>query len=151
MYLEDTEVEIDYLTSGDTITYGKNLRKLRMQLFNEHFDANLNDHHLQRLFKHPFSDEFMSYLNEVSVKNSQIYSEIFQCIPDDSIRTWGEFKRTAKNRCYFDIAAEKSKLHGVGEESTTGSTIFTTFASVQERLQEIRGRVVRFSISVSVQ
>lgn len=144
LYLEDTEVEIDYLPSGDTITYGKNLRKLRMQLFNEHFDANLNDHHLQRLFKHPFSDEFMAYLNEVSVKNSQIYSEIFQCFPDDSIRTWGEFKRMAKNRCYFDIAAENSKLHGVGEESTTGSTIFTTFTSVQERLQEIRGRVVRF-------
>jgi len=63
-------------------------------------------------------------------KNTEVFRQVFRCVPDDSVHTWSEYKRFVPAH----VLACHSALADVPDED------------IQHKLQEIRGHLVEFPL-----
>ncbi|KAF9932766.1 hypothetical protein BGZ67_004583 [Mortierella alpina] len=79
----------------------------------------------------PLHDEFYeSWWKRVARTNTEIFREVFRCVPDDSVETWDQYRAFVPN----------PKKILTGHVAMEGATV----EGVRERLQKVTGHLVEF-------
>lgn len=127
MIVEDGH-QIPALLNGQPTKVARAVRALRVRLFQEHLgllDLPFTDP-LVEMLNDPTADGFYNgVLRKQASLNTQIFRELFHCVPDDCVDTWEEYRRFT----------ETPRAHIVDDELGINSF---------ERLDAIKGSVVLF-------
>ncbi|KAF9924044.1 hypothetical protein BGZ65_008544, partial [Modicella reniformis] len=79
----------------------------------------------------PLHDDFYEgWWKRVAVTNTEIFREVFRCVPDDTVETWDEYRNFVPN-------PKKTLTGHVAMEDATVD-------QVKERLQKVTGHLVEF-------
>ncbi|KAF9181195.1 hypothetical protein BGZ51_005587 [Haplosporangium sp. Z 767] len=83
------------------------------------------------IVRDPLHDDFYeSWWKRVAQTNTEIFREVFRCVPDDSVETWSDYKAFIPD----------SKKILLGHVAMEGATV----EKVTERLQKVTGHLVVF-------
>jgi len=153
--IEDTDM-IPSKMNGQDYHAGKFAATLRRHLFKEHtgllpsvdhitmtaaakapphpheFDhANLS--HEDRIVEDPLSDKFYyHHWLAIANKNTEIFRELFHCVPDDNVTTWDEYKEFVPN-------STKITTGHIFSENITASDI-------ERKMAQVKGHLVHFPL-----
>lgn len=89
-------IEVDITFNGVPFKAAKCVRDLRIRLFREHLGllSLPDDDPAVLALSDPVCDEFYhGVLRRQASVNTQIYRELFHCLPDDVVDSWEEYKR----------------------------------------------------------
>jgi phosphatidylserine/phosphatidylglycerophosphate/cardiolipin synthase-like enzyme len=93
--VEDEE-QLHATLNGQATTVARKVRELRVQLMQEHLGLlhlPASDPAVKMLLD-PTPDAFYhDVLRQQAARNTQIYRELFHCVPDDCVDTWEEYRR----------------------------------------------------------
>ncbi|KAI8143329.1 hypothetical protein BJV82DRAFT_612344 [Fennellomyces sp. T-0311] len=110
---------------------------LRMQLFKEHLgvlDSNEDMKRQDTLAMDPLHDEFYyGVWNKIAKANTDIYRNVFRCVPDDTVSTFEEHRRFVPDPMRIS-AGHVANPWSMNEEQ------------IQTELSKIRGHLVTFPI-----
>lgn len=130
--LVEDEARIEATLNSSKVLISPKIRELRISLLKEHLglldqpdtDANV------RLLDDPVSDDcYYNLIRYTASLNTQIYRELFRCVPDDVADSWDEYKRfTEKPKVDF-LASD---LGGI---------------DLMQNLSAIRGNLVLFPLN----
>jgi phospholipase D1/2 len=92
----EDECQVEATLNGKSVTVGKKVKELRIRLLQEHLGL-LHLHTTDarvRALEDPTSEHvFVEVLRKQASRNTQIYRELFHCVPDDCVDTWEEYRR----------------------------------------------------------
>ncbi|KAI4372290.1 hypothetical protein MLD38_010537 [Melastoma candidum] len=151
--IEDKEF-VDSTMNGELWKAGKFSHSLRCSLWMEHLGLHPGEAHR---VKDPLSDSTYRDLWLATAKeNNSIYHDVFNCIPNDSIRSRAALRqsmsqskeRVGQNTIDLGIAPQKVVIKG-GEGNTTAT--MTTTTDPMERLRGVKGHLVSFPLEFMCQ
>lgn len=131
MVVEDARKQ-DSILNGHACQISPKVRELRVRLFKEHLGLSkiAPSDALIRLLDDPVCPEFyFDQLRYTASLNTQIYRELFHCIPDDCVTSWDEYRRFA----------EKPSVQSV-DPNIVG-------IDLMENINRIRGHIVLFPLN----
>lgn len=127
LIIEDRE-QIPATLSGRRVTVSRRIRELRIRLLQEHLgllQLPFADPQVELLLD-PTADAFYhDVLRKQASRNTQIFRELFHCLPDDCVDSWEEYRRFT----------ETPRVHVVDEQLGINSL---------EMLNAIKGNIVLF-------
>lgn len=131
LQIED-DVKEDASFNGVKCKISPKVRELRVKLFKEHLGLLNHDvsDPLVKQLDDPVSDAFYhQQLRFTASLNTQIYRELFHCVPDDCADSWDEYKRFT----------EKPSVQSV-DPNIIG-------IDMMENIKQIRGHIVMFPLN----
>lgn len=94
LVIEDADEFPIQLFDGSDVSVGRKIQELRIRLWQEHLGLlgePFNSPSVQ-ILKDPLNPKvYTNLLRERASRNTQIYRELFHCVPDDSVETWSEY------------------------------------------------------------
>lgn len=127
LIIEDREQTPSTL-GGQRVTVSRRIRELRVRLLQEHLgllQLPFADPQVELLLD-PTADAFYhDVLRKQASRNTQIFRELFHCLPDDCVDSWEEYRRFT----------ETPRVHVVDEQLGINSL---------EMLNAIKGNIVLF-------
>lgn len=94
LVVEDSDEIPVKLFDGTEIVVGRKVQELRIRLWQEHLGLlgePYDSPSVQRL-KDPLDPTvYHDLMRQQAARNTQIYRELFHCVPDDSVETWREY------------------------------------------------------------
>lgn len=94
LVVEDSDQVPVNLFNGTRILVGKKVQELRIRLWQEHLGLlgePFNSPSVQ-ILKDPLDPKvYHDLMRQQAARNTQIYRELFHCVPDDSVETWQEY------------------------------------------------------------
>lgn len=94
LVVEDEDRVPVTLSTGEVLLAGRKVQELRMRLWQEHLGllAEASDSPLIRSLADPLDDAvYHGLLRQQAARNTQIYRELFHCVPDDYVESWAEY------------------------------------------------------------
>jgi phospholipase D1/2 len=131
MVVEDSN-KIDVTMNGQRCQISPKVRELRVRLFKEHLGliGRPESDPVVQLLNDPVCPEFYhDVLRYTASLNTQIYRELFHCIPDDCADSWEEYKRFAEKP---SIQAADPAVVGI---------------DMMENIKKIQGHIVMFPLN----
>lgn len=119
---------IEGTLNDQPVSVSKKVRELRMRLFQEHLgllELPFTDPRIEILADPTSQECYYGTLRKHAALNTQLFRELFHCLPDDCVDTWEEYKRFT----------EIPRVHVVDEELGINSL---------EMLNSIQGSLVMF-------
>ena len=86
-------VEDEEFYAIDGMRVGKRVSELRMKLWREHMDLPADLAYLNPLDEAAYAQ----LVKSPAATNTQIYRELFHCVPDDSVQSWSEYTLFVEN------------------------------------------------------
>ncbi|KAI3632485.1 hypothetical protein MIR68_009591 [Amoeboaphelidium protococcarum] len=114
------------LGESASVSCSKSVRDLRLQLFQEH--SGLSFEYLASNF--PSQDALFSMWKDIAESNTNLYRQLFSCIPDDYIQTWSEYDK-------WKSISTKDRLAG-------HLIVQETPEKTEEMLNRIHGHLVQY-------
>lgn len=94
LVVEDSDKVPIKLFDGTEIQVGRKIQELRIRLWQEHLGLlgdPFNSPSVQMLMDPLDPKVYFNLLRQRASRNTQIYRELFHCVPDDSVETWDEY------------------------------------------------------------
>lgn len=150
----------DFITTrmnGEEWQAGRKAHELRCRIFREHLGLSTetqmrvlahlppfvrpsHQHHssvikdiayrANRLLEDPLSRQFFDLWTTTAQRNTEVYRDMFRCVPDDTVRTWDQYKE------FMPDVEKVLRCHTVKKEMTK--------RQVRHKLSEIQGHLVEF-------
>ncbi len=80
---------------GSERVAGKSISALRLRLWSEHMALTVGE--ATSLLDPLNSEVYNSLVKDPAARNTQIYRELFHCVPDDSVQSWREYALFTEN------------------------------------------------------
>ena len=133
LVVEDSdEINVE-LFDGNKILVGRKIQELRIRLWQEHLGL-LGEPFSStsvKSLKDPLNPKvYFDLLRESAARNTQIYRELFHCVPDDSVETWSE----------YSIFIDKPDTSKIDKETWNGF-------NVMANLNLVKGNLVLFPLN----
>ena len=133
LVVEDS-VEIPIkLFDGSELLVGKKVQELRIRLWQEHLGllGEPFDSPKVQILNDPLKPEvYTNLLRQQAAINTQIYRELFHCVPDDSVETWAEYA----------LFVDKLDASKIDQERWNG-------IDVMENLNLVKGNLVFYPLN----
>lgn len=95
LVVEDSAKVLVKLSDGSILHAGQKVQQLRLRLWREHLgllDESLSDSSMVKSLEDPLNDTmFYEVWLQRASRNTQIYRELFHCLPDDYVESWSEY------------------------------------------------------------
>lgn len=83
---------------------------IKMRLTNTAVNIKQTNHkHTDNLVKDPLSEQFLDLWKSTAQKNTEIYRDVFKCLPDDTVTSWEEYKKFTKNTQHVPYSHPETK------------------------------------------
>ncbi|KAG5513409.1 hypothetical protein PMAC_001473 [Pneumocystis sp. 'macacae'] len=93
-----------------------------------------------KAFSDPLSDHFFEDIwDRIAQKNTEIYREVFRCMPDNEVRTWKDYYRYKKyaERFMHRYETEKANINSIHENSESLPIYYQETKLSVNRIEEI--------------
>lgn len=133
LVVEDANELPQELSDGSRILIGRKVQELRIRLWQEHLGllGEAFTSPMVQSLKDPLNPKvYFNLLRETASRNTQIYRELFHCVPDDSVETWAE----------YSLFVDKPDTSKIDQVTWNG-------IDVMANLKLIRGNLVLFPLS----
>lgn len=133
LVIEDSDVIDVELFDKSRILVGKKVQELRIRLWQEHLGflgEPFNSPSVQ-ILKDPLNPKvYFDLLRQRASRNTQIYRELFHCVPDDSVESWAEYA----------LFVDKPDTSKIDKETWNG-------IDVMANLNLVQGNLVQFPLN----
>lgn len=127
LVVEDAdEVEVK-LFDGNVLRAGRKVQELRIRLWQEHLGLlpePFNSELVQSLADPLDPKVYFDLMRQRASRNTQIYRELFHCVPDDSVETWAE----------YSLFVDKPDTSKIDQETWNGIDVMANLKLVQGNL-----------------
>ena len=104
--------KIDSIMDGKKYMASNYAKSLRKHLMAEHLGKNLDD----KILDDPLNEELWTYIHSQAKVNAAIYSDIFDCFPDNKFKTFADLKK----RKIIKTEEDKEELKKKYKQSSLG-------------------------------
>ena len=104
--------KIDSIMDGKKYMASNYAKSLRKNLMAEHLGKNLDD----KILDDPLNEELWTYIHSQAKVNAAIYSDIFDCFPDNKFKTFADLKK----RKIIKTEEDKEELKKKYKQSSLG-------------------------------
>ena len=121
------------LFDGTEILVGRKVQELRIRLWQEHLGllGETFDSEIVQSLSDPLDPKvYFDLMRQRASRNTQIYRELFHCVPDDSVETWAE----------YSLFVDKPDTSKIDQETWNG-------IDVMANLKLIQGNLVLFPLN----
>ena len=97
--------KIDSIMDGKNYMASNYAKSLRKHLMAEHLGKDVND----KILDDPLNEDLWAYIHSQAKVNAAIYSDIFDCFPDNKFKTFADLKKRKIIKTEEDIEELKTK------------------------------------------